>query len=76
MRLTFYCSSSGAAYVFLPSTGMFPWSEQQKLLASDGAAYDSFGVSVSVHEDVLVVGAFANDAMGADSGRERCFAEC
>ncbi len=45
------------------------WVEQAKLLASDGAAGDRFGVSVSVSGDTLVVGAAQDDtAGGADAG--------
>ena len=32
---------SGSAYVYVRSNGV--WSEQQKLTASDGVAYDGFG---------------------------------
>jgi len=45
----------GAAYVFTESAGS--WSEQQKLLASDGGEYDYFGRSVAISGDTLVVGA-------------------
>jgi len=34
-----------------------PWIQQQKLTASDGAAGDFFGVSVSVSGDTAVIGA-------------------
>jgi hypothetical protein len=58
----------GAAYVFTRSGGS--WSQQQKLLASDGAAGDYFGVSVSLDENTALVGAYAagisdNPAQGA-----------
>lgn len=48
---------SGSAYFFTldPVTGL--WSEQQKITASDGAASDEFGYSVSISGDVAVVGA-------------------
>ncbi|MHC4414443.1 MAG: FG-GAP repeat protein, partial [Planctomycetota bacterium] len=42
--------------------------EQEKLLASDRAAGDSFGYSVSVSGDVAVVGAHLDDHNGTDSG--------
>ncbi|HEX8351364.1 MAG TPA: Calx-beta domain-containing protein [Pyrinomonadaceae bacterium] len=44
----------GAAYTFVRSGGA--WSQQQKLLASDGAAGDAFGFSVGVSNDTAVVG--------------------
>ncbi len=48
-------ASQGAAYVFVRSDGA--WSQQQELIASDGAAEDSFGASVSVSADTAVIGA-------------------
>jgi uncharacterized protein (TIGR03437 family) len=45
----------GAVYVFVFSGGT--WSQQQELTASDGAAYDQFGQSVSVSGDAAVFGA-------------------
>jgi hypothetical protein len=49
----------GAAYVFTrdPDDVALPWSQQQKLTATDGAADDQFGVSVSVNGSTIVVGA-------------------
>jgi hypothetical protein len=49
-------NSQGAAYVFVRSSGA--WSQQQKLTASDGAAGDQFGYSVSVSGDTAVIGAY------------------
>ncbi len=49
----------GSAYVFVRSGGV--WSEQQKLVASDGVAGDAFGYSVSVSGDTAVVGAYGDD---------------
>ena len=46
---------SGSAYVYVRSNGV--WSEQQKLTASDGAASDEFGYSVSIDGDTAVIGA-------------------
>ena len=58
----------GSAYVFTRSgTG---WTEQAKLTASDGAAYDRFGYSVSVDGDTIVVGASGD---GNDSGSAYVF---
>jgi len=45
----------GAAYVFVRSGGV--WGEVQKLVASDGAANDWFGQSVSLKGDTAVIGA-------------------
>ena len=46
----------GAAYVFVRSGTT--WTQQQELTASDGAANDSFGISVAVSGDTAVVGAY------------------
>jgi hypothetical protein len=50
-------SNNGAAYVFTRSAGT--WTQQQKLLASDSASNDNFGISVSLSADGLtaIVGA-------------------
>jgi hypothetical protein len=48
--------NSGSAYVFrFDGTD---WIEEQKLLASDGAPANGFGISVALAEDVALVGAF------------------
>ena len=49
-------TASGSAYVFT-RTGT-AWMEQAKLTASDGAAVDSFGISVAIVGDTIVVGAW------------------
>ncbi|MGA2226025.1 MAG: FG-GAP repeat protein, partial [Syntrophobacteraceae bacterium] len=48
----------GAAYVFVLNDGT--WSQQQKLTASDGAAGDNFGYSVSLSADgsTALIGAY------------------
>ena len=51
-------SNQGAAYVFVRSGGV--WSQQQELTASDGAACDDFGHSVSVSGDTAVIGAIGS----------------
>jgi len=48
-------SLMGAAYVFTRSGAS--WSQQQKLTAADGAAYDYFGESVAFSGDTVVIGA-------------------
>lgn len=54
-------SSSGSAYVFIRSGTT--WSEQTKLIASDGVSGDRFGWSVALAVDTAVIG-----AEGYDSG--------
>ncbi len=49
--------SAGAAYVFGYDPQTSRWVEEQKLLASDGTELDRFGDSVSISEDVALIGA-------------------
>ncbi|MBI4701376.1 MAG: hypothetical protein HY744_09490 [Deltaproteobacteria bacterium] len=62
---------SGSAYVFL-RTGA-SWAQEAKLLASDGAAKDFFGCSVSIGGDTALVGARYDDDKGGDSGSAYVF---
>ena len=55
--------NSGAVYVFVRNGGV--WTEQQKLLASDGVAGDQFGWSVSVDGNTAVIGAPFAEGDGA-----------
>ena len=57
----------GAAWVFVRSAGT--WTEQARLIASDGKTADNFGESVSVSGDTIVVGAQASDDHGPGSGK-------
>ncbi len=55
----------GLAYVFeRDEGGVGSWHFTKKLTASDGAAGDAFGSSVSVSGDWVVVGAINGDAVG------------
>jgi hypothetical protein len=54
--------TQGSAYVFQRNTGGTDcWGEIKKLTASDGAADDRFGCSVSISGDTIVVGAYWDD---------------
>ncbi|MBN1514096.1 MAG: FG-GAP repeat protein [Phycisphaerae bacterium] len=64
-------TSSGSAYVF-GKTGP-GWVYEQKLLASDGAASDQFGASVSIGSHLAMGGAFYDDDNGDDSGSASVF---
>ena len=64
-------SLSGSAYMFVRS-GVI-WSQQAKLLASDGAAVDQFGLAVAVDGDIAVVGAGGDDDQGSSSGSAYLF---
>ncbi|MBP7473657.1 MAG: FG-GAP repeat protein, partial [Pyrinomonadaceae bacterium] len=54
----------GSAYIFVGSGAN--WTEQQRLVASDGAASDIFGYSVAISGETAVVGAYQDD-QGANS---------
>jgi len=63
---------SGSVYVFFSlKTGV--WVQEQKLTASDGAAGDEFGLSVSISDDKAIVGADRDDDNGSESGSAYVF---
>ncbi len=57
---------SGSAYVFVRSAGT--WTGQAKLTATEAAAEDNFGFSVSISGDTAVVGSIGDDDGGSSSG--------
>jgi len=63
--------ASGSAYVFT-RTGT-TWTQQAKLLASDGATQDYFGYAVSLDGDTAFIGAEGDDDNGVDSGSAYVF---
>ncbi|WP_437682016.1 hypothetical protein [Sorangium sp. So ce131] len=65
-------SHQGSAYVFVRSGTS--WTQQAQLVASDGAVWDQFGVSVAIAGDAVVVGARLDDVDGrADQGSAYVF---
>ncbi len=64
-------TDSGSAYVFVRNAGV--WTHQAKLTASDGAAYDNFGLSVALSGDTAIVGANGDDDKGSASGSAYVF---
>ena len=62
---------SGSAYVFT-RTGT-TWTQQAKLLASDGAAWNGFGNSVSLDDNTALIGAYGDDDNGNGSGSAYVF---
>ncbi len=66
-------ADAGSAYVFDLSGGT--WTQTQKLTASDGAADDEFGQSVSLSGNRALIGAFDDDdpTAGADAGSAYVF---
>lgn len=62
---------SGSVYVFVRSGAT--WSQQAKLLPSDGTAGDSFGFSVAIAGDTVLVGAYWNTELGYGAGAAYVF---
>ena len=62
---------AGSAYIF-KRNGMI-WEQEAKLLATDGAAADFFGWSVSIYGDYVVVGAWGDADNGTDAGSAYVF---
>ncbi len=63
----FYGSESGIVHAFRLSVS--EWIEQGWLVASDIAADDSFGTSVSVFQSTVMVGSpFDHNSVGSDTG--------
>ena len=61
---------SGSAYLFNATTG----AQIAKLTASDAAGGDYFGHSVAIFDNTAIVGAFADDDAGFNSGLAYVFA--
>jgi hypothetical protein len=59
-------AAQGAVYVFTESNGT--WTQTQKLTASDGAAYDNFGLSVALKGSTILVGS-PRAAIGGNAGQ-------
>ena len=66
-------STAGSAYIFTRSGGT--WTQQQKITASDAAADDYFGWSVSISSDgnTVIVGAYKEDNTATDAGSAYIF---
>ena len=63
---------SGSAYIFKRDNGG-GWSQQAKLLASDAAAGDYFGESVSISGNYSIIGSYLDDDGGDKSGSAYIF---
>ena len=63
-------NTAGAAYVY--DFDGTTWNET-KLLASDAASSDDFGVSVGIDGDVILIGAHLTDDNGAEAGSAYIF---
>ncbi|HEX4951672.1 MAG TPA: MBG domain-containing protein, partial [Blastocatellia bacterium] len=66
-------TDQGSAYVFVRNSTT--WNQQAKLTASDGAANDSFGKSLTLGNDIVIIGAPNDDISGrVDQGSAYAFA--
>ena len=63
---------TGFIAVAAPASGQVT-NENIKLLASDGVAYDRFGVSIAIDNGVVAVGALYHEENGLDSGAAYLF---
>ena len=62
-------SNSGSVYIFTRSSADGTFTQQSKLYASDAAASDLFGISVSLYGNTALIGAHSDDDNGvSDSG--------
>jgi hypothetical protein len=64
-------SASGSAYIFRFNGST--WTQEAKVLASDGAASDYFGLSVAIDGNTAIVGACGDDDNGSTSGSAYVF---
>ena len=64
-------TDQGCAYVFVRTQSV--WSQQAKLVASDGAAGDRFGCSVAIYNTHIVVGAMYDNSPSTDAGSAYVF---
>ncbi|OQY57906.1 MAG: hypothetical protein B6245_14585, partial [Desulfobacteraceae bacterium 4572_88] len=64
-------AGAGSAYVFAYDGS--EWIQEAKLLPEDGEAEDFFGVSVAISGDHAIVGAYADDDQGRNSGAAYVF---
>lgn len=59
-------NDSGAVYLF--GYDGISWLQQQKIIATDTAANDWFGISIGMDSDNIFIGAERSDSVGTDSG--------
>ena len=65
---------SGSAYVYGRNNGgNNNWGQIRKILPSDGTVADSFGASVAISGNTVVVGAYKDDDNGGSSGSAYVF---
>ena len=68
-----YGNGAGSAYIFIQDSESGNWTQRQKLLASDGDSGDRFGYSVSIYENVAIIGAMCDDDIDTNVGAAYIF---
>jgi len=63
---------AGAMLLVSTSVWALTVEEEAKLLASEGASSDHFGNSVAIKGDTAIIGAWADDDNGENSGSATC----
>lgn len=58
---------NGSAYIF-QYDGVNTWTQQTKLLASDGQIGDRYGTAVAISNNIAVVGAYTDDSTEINTG--------
>lgn len=67
-------TNSGSAYVFERNAGGAEnWGQVKKLAAPDGAAFDGFGLAMSIGGDTVVAGVSADNVAGNFAGSAHVF---
>ncbi|MEM7737437.1 MAG: FG-GAP repeat protein [Deinococcota bacterium] len=59
-------NASGAVYVLQQDVSSGVWSQVDKIIANDSAAFDTFGYAVAVSEGVALIGSPEDDDQGED----------
>jgi len=73
-RDEFYGSFTGSAYIFSKNAGgLNNWGQVKKILPSDPRTRDNFGNSVSISNDVVIIGSLNDDDAGSASGSAYVF---
>jgi len=66
--------NSGSAYVFTRNEGGADhWGQTAKITATDSITYDHFGIAVALSGDTAIIGAYADDDLGDNSGSAYVF---
>ncbi|MFH0891399.1 MAG: FG-GAP repeat protein [Candidatus Falkowbacteria bacterium] len=66
-------ANAGSAYVFKRNENQETWSPQARLTASDAAAGDNFGWSVTTNGEYAIIGTYGDDDKGDHSGSAYVF---